>query len=250
MQDDLALARELVREAAAIALAHLGRGLEVHSKPDGSPVSDADLAVEQMLGERLARDRPDDGVLGEELGTRGSSERRWILDPIDGTSNFAAGRPQWGTHVALQDAGEIVLGVVSRPVSGSTWWACRGNGAFRSQEGGDAARALHVSDIGSLSRSRVGVWTQTEPDWLARLSEVATRAESDLDDVLKLAEGGLEVMIDVTGRPWDHAPLVVIVEEAGGRFSDRHGGRRIDHGTGLFSNGRVHDELTRLLNVR
>lgn len=247
-QDDLALARELVAAAAVIALEHQRRGVNPRSKSDDTPVTEADLAVEHMLRDRLAAERPDDGVLGEELGGRGSSGRRWILDPIDGTSHFIAGRPDWGTHVALEEAGEILVGAVSRPARNATWWASRGGGAFRSDHATSSTSPLRVSSVERLSRSRVGVWTSESSDWLERLSRHATRVESDLDDLLRLAEGELEVVIDVSGRAWDHAPLVVIVEEAGGRFSDRDGGHQIDQGEGRFSNGLVHDELVRVLD--
>jgi histidinol-phosphatase len=255
LADDLVLARELVATAAAIALDHLQRDMPPRVKPDGTPVTEADLAVERVLRDRLARVRPDDGILGEEFGEVGSSGRRWILDPIDGTFNFIAGRPEWGTHVALEEAGEIVLGVVSRPIRRATWWASRGHGAFRAEEGAPP-RQLRVSRVDSLSQSRISAWSAWSastpgtpaPDWLIRLVRHGTRVESDLDDVLRVAEGDLEVLIDQSGRAWDHAPLVVIVEEAGGRFSDHTGGRRIDRGEGRFSNGRVHEELLRVLD--
>jgi histidinol-phosphatase len=128
-------------------------------KPDGTPVSQADIEIERSLVDLLARHRPGDAVLGEELGALGDSSRRWLIDPIDGTSNFVAGSSQWGTHVALQDEQQIVLGIITRPVLGSSWWVCRGCGAYRSgiSENSDALR-LHVSETSTLVSSRITMW--------------------------------------------------------------------------------------------
>jgi histidinol-phosphatase len=246
--DDLALARQLAALASEVALDYFHRGVSTEYKPDGTPVSQADLEIERSLGDFLARRRPGDAVFGEELGARGHSSRRWLFDPIDGTSNFVAGSSQWGTHVALQYERQIVLGIITRPVLGLSWWACRGCGAYRSgaSKGSDAVR-LHVSTKSILMASRVTMWTHEDDPMVARLKQSAAWVEPDLDAILRLAEGELDAVIDRLGKPWDHAPAVVLVQEAGGAFSDSQGGHRIDLGEGRYTNGLIHDQLDALL---
>lgn len=249
LEDDLAFARYLARVASELALEHLQRGVTAQLKPDGSPVTNADVEVERKLRQLIAEHRPGDGVLGEELGESGSLERRWVLDPIDGTRNFVERRPLWGTHVALELAGEIVIGVITRPVLGSSWWARRGGGAHRT-DGPPASgeRRLNVSNVGSLRSGRVSLWLyDPDPVLEQRVTQHCQCVEPSLDSLLRLAEGHLEALVDSSGRPWDVAPAVVLVEEAGGRYSDHAGGRRLDLGGGRFSNGHVHAELEELL---
>lgn len=249
IDDDLAFARHLAQVASELSLAHFRRGVVGKVKPDGSPVTDADVEVERRLRQLIAEHRPSDGVLGEELGESGSLERRWVIDPIDGTRNFLERRPLWGTHVALELQGEIVVGVITRPVLGSSWWARRGGGAYRADSPPSAGeQRLNVSSVGSLRSGRVALWMY-EPDPVVerRVTRHCQCVEPTLDSLLRLAEGHLEALVDSSGRPWDLAPAVVLVEEAGGRYSDRDGGRRLDLGGGRFSNGRVHAELEELL---
>jgi histidinol-phosphatase len=245
LAEDLAFARRLAEQAAALALEYFRRGVSAQRKPDGSPVTEADVAVERRLRELIADERPLDGVLGEELGETGSTARRWVLDPIDGTSHFVAGRPQWGNHVALEIEGEIVVGVITRPVLGTSWWASRGAGAHRT--GGGADTRLAVSRVSELRESRVTLWTRAEDSTIEQLAQNCRWIQPDLDCLLRLAEGELEALVDRSGKPWDLAPAVVLVEEAGGRFSDPQGGRRLDLGDGRFSNGMIHGELEALL---
>lgn len=249
LDGDLAFARHLARVASELSLDYFQRGVASKVKPDGSPVTDADVEIERKLRQLIAEHRPGDGVLGEELGETGSLERRWVLDPIDGTRNFLEHRPLWGTHVALELAGEIVVGVITRPVLGSSWWARRGGGAHRTDSPPSAGeRRLNVSTVGSLRRGRVSLWMY-EPDPVVeqRVTGYCQCVEPTLDSLLRLSEGHLEALVDSSGRPWDLAPAVVLVEEAGGRYSDREGGRRLDLGGGRFSNGHVHAELEELL---
>jgi fructose-1,6-bisphosphatase/inositol monophosphatase family enzyme len=218
------------------------------AKRDQTPVTVADREIEQALVEALARFRPEDAVLGEEFGARGVSPRRWLLDPIDGTSNFVSGDSRWGTHIALEVEEHIVLGVITRPALGLSWWACRGWGAYRSEIApGSSDFRLRVSTCAELDASRVTVWTNEVDPVLGSLSRRATWVEPNLDAILSLAEGELEAVIDRNGKPWDHAPAVVLVEEAGGKFSDSLGGHRVDLGEGRFSNGLIHHELAALL---
>lgn len=244
---DLELARHLAEEASSIALVHLRRGVEARAKGDGSPVTPADLEIERRLREILAAQRPADAVLGEEYGLTGSSSRRWIIDPIDGTSNFVAGRPFWGTHVALEEDGEITVGVITRPAHGATWWARRGGGAYRS-DGADSSnvRRLRVSTTHDLGNSRMTVWTHVDHPIVACVKRSCSWIEPDLDAILRLVEGEIDGVVASDGKPWDHAPAVVIVEEAGGAFSDKLGGRRIDLEEALFTNGHIHEPVLEL----
>jgi histidinol-phosphatase len=246
--DDLTLARQLAALASEVALDYFHRGVSTEFKPDGTPVSQADIEIERSLVDFLARHRPGDSVLGEELGALGGSSRRWLFDPIDGTSNFAAGSSQWGTHVALQYEQQIVLGIITRPVLGLSWWACRGCGAYRTgiSESSDAVR-LHVSTKSILMASRVTMWAHEGDPMVARLKHSTTWVEPDLDAILRLAEGELEAVVDRLGKPWDHAPAVALVREAGGTFSDSQGGHRIDLGEGRYTNSLVHDQFEALL---
>ncbi len=247
LEDDLTLAHNLAALASEVALDFFRRGVSTQSKADGTPVSEADFEVERQLLNLLAKERPDDAVLSEEFGTRGSSSRRWILDPIDGTFNFVTGNPLWGTHVALEDRGEIVLGLISRPVLDRYWWATRDGGAHRSDPSSPSGTRLRASAISALAKSRISIWTRDPDERWGRLERSGVRVEPDLNDILKLAEGELEAVIDLTGKVWDHAPAMVLVEEAGGRFSDGRGGRRLNLGIGRYTNGHIDEQLDRVL---
>jgi len=246
---DVEFARYLAGVAAEMGLDLLRRGLVVESKPDGSPVSNADVAIERRLLELLAAQRPADAVLGEELGARGEGRRRWIIDPIDGTMNFVAGKPEWGNHIALEYDGRIVIGVITRPVLGQLCWASRGRGAYRVYTAAPGAEVrLRVSDTQQLEGSRITLWAHAGDPLAERLRQKASWVQSDLNGILLLAAGEFDAVIDRTGKPWDHAPAVVIVEEAGGRFSDPQGGQRLDLGEGRYSNGLLHASLEQLLD--
>jgi histidinol-phosphatase len=249
---DLDLALELADAADAVTLAHFrDPDLVVRTKPDLTPVTEADTAVETMLRERLAAARPGDGVYGEELGGDTSAGvratgRRWIVDPIDGTKSYARGVPVWATLLALEDAGEIALGVVSAPALGARWWAARGGGARR-----DGA-TIHVSAVARLQDAHlaydsvpafeaVGLGEQ----FLALARRCwRTRGFGDFWAHMLVAEGGVDVAIEVGGlQVWDLAAVQVVVEEAGGRCTDLRGARRIDTGDVVSTNGRVHDDV-------
>jgi histidinol-phosphatase len=249
LSEDLAFARRLTDIAGKIALEHFRSGVRAELKADGTPVSAADLEVERCLRALLADERPGDAILGEELGVSGASQRVWLIDPIDGTAQFVSGKAEWGTHVALQHDGELVLGVISRPLLRRTWWASRGNGAYRGGAGATDCVKLHVSSTANLRQSRVTVWTDEQSANVELLKGAALWVEPNLDALLRLAEGELEAVVDPYGKAWDHAPAVVLVEEAGGRFSDWRGGHRVDHGEGRFTNGAVHAQLEELLGV-
>lgn len=251
LEDDLALAHELADAADAITLDRFGAvDLAVRSKPDLTPVSDADLAVEQAIRRTLASRRPDDAVLGEEDGETGSGARRWVVDPVDGTKNFVRGVPVWASLVALQQDGEVVAGVVSAPALGRRWWAARGLGAHAGGSLG-AARRLQVSAVGtladaSLSYSSLTGWEeQGRLPGLLQLSRDVwrTRAYGDFWSHVMVAEGAVDVSCEPEVSLWDLAPLQVVVEEAGGRFTDLAGRARPDGGSVVCSNGVLHDEV-------
>jgi histidinol-phosphatase len=250
LAEDLALARRLAELAARIALDYQRRGVVAEKKADGSVVTEADREVERALRAIVAAERPEDAMLGEELGASGESSRRWIFDPIDGTSNFVGGKPEWGNHIALEQDGRIVLGIITRPLLGRLWWATRGGGAHRAEISSSAAPVrIRVSTRSALREARVSLWAPATDARVVRLKRDASWQTPNLDAVLRVAEGELEAVVDPTAKPWDHAPGVIIVEEAGGRFSDRLGGSRIDLGEGRFSNGHVHAELVSALDA-
>jgi histidinol-phosphatase len=187
-------------------------------------------------------------VLSEESGAHGSSSRRWILDPIDGTFNFVEQKPAWGNHVALEVDGQVVLGVITRPVYDQRWWATQGGGAFRSAPGSlDDVTSLSVSAVDDLAQSRVSAWSQITDDGRQLLRRQAVFLEATMDNVLEVIQGDLEAVVGAAGKIWDNAPAVILVEEAGGAFRDRRGGNDPDLGPGIYSNGLVDTALDALL---
>jgi histidinol-phosphatase len=245
MHADLELALELTDLAAAIALPRFrGRDFTVTLKSDGSPVTDVDQAVEQALRERLAQRRPHHAVLGEEFGASGNGEWRWYLDPIDGTSRFVDGDPNWMTFVALGRGAEIALGVVTVPARGERWWAAQGAGAFR-----DGAR-LAVSGVARLADATVNDdWRGTLENGVPGRPLTAVTAlargvrPGNGEGFLAVAAGEADVALSGGGYAWDYAAPKLIVEEAGGCFSDLTGAVAIDSGHAVVTNGLVHDEV-------
>ncbi|MDX6212141.1 MAG: histidinol-phosphatase [Frankiales bacterium] len=248
---DLALAHELADAADVISLARFrALDLVVETKPDLTPVSDADRAVETTLREVLGRTRPDDALIGEEYGGTGAGDRRWIVDPIDGTKNFVRAMPVWATLIALSDRDRIVVGMVSAPALGRRWWAARDAGAWTSDLDG-SVRRCQVSQVASLpdaylSYSSLSGWPGG--GFLDLLGRVwRTRAVGDFWSHVLVAEGAVDVSCEPEVSLWDIAPLQVIVEEAGGRFSDLAGEPRPDRGSILCSNGLLHDATLEVL---
>ncbi len=278
--DDLALALELADLADTVSLARFRAvDLDVRTKPDRSFVTEADLAVERVIRDRLAAERPTDGILGEEFGTAGDSTRQWIIDPIDGTANFLRGVPVWGSLISLSIDGVPVIGVASAPAMARRWWAATGMGAWtisssaelgvspdesasKASSDTDAAsgmypgaRRLRVSGVtqlsdAALSFQSIAQWR--DAGYLDQLLDLAgrvwrDRAYGDLWSYMLLAEG----LIDITGefdvKPYDLAALVPIVEEAGGRFTSITGQPGPWHGSALATNGLLHDAVLDLL---
>jgi histidinol-phosphatase len=237
MSPDLDLALRLADAADGISLGRFrARDLVVETKPDLTPVTDADRAVERAVREILSAERADDAVAGEELGTS-AGRRRWIVDPIDGTRNFSRGIPVWATLIALEEDGELRLGVVSAPALRRRWWAERGAGACAGSD------RIHVSAVRRVEDAVLSFALEHPVPSLAA-SAWHSRGYGDFWGHMLVAEGAVDGAIDAVGVAlWDMAPIQVIVEEAGGRFTDFAGVPRADGGTGISSNGHLHEAL-------
>jgi histidinol-phosphatase len=251
--DDLELALQLADLADSLTLTrYRASDLVIETKPDLTPVTEADRDAEQLMRDRLQTARPEDGVMGEEYGAGASgagTARRWILDPIDGTKNYVRGVPVWATLIALEEAGEVTVGVVSAPALERRWWASRGAGAFMREADGAGARRLIVSGVRDLADAQLS-FAGLE-DWIAinRLDSVVelvrrcwrTRSFGDFWAYMLVAEGAMEIGLDPVVSVWDLAAPQVIVEEAGGRFSDLSGERSAAGGDAVATNGHVHE---------
>jgi histidinol-phosphatase len=232
---DLTYALELADAADALTLPRFrAADLHVETKPDLTPVTDADRATERMLRERIARDRPGEGVLGEEEGDDGG-DVRWIVDPIDGTRNFSRGIPVWATLIALERDRQVVCGVVSAPALGRRWWAARGEGASAN------GTPIGVSAVRKLSEASVSC---THGRDLARLEPLAWHARGlgDFWQHVLVAEGALDAAVDAKLALWDYAAIEPIVTEAGGQLGDFEG--QI-----VSTNGLVHDQVIAALSA-
>ena len=242
---------EAARAAGEIALGYFRGGVEVTLKADATPVTQADREAERAIVEILGRAFPEYGVLGEEFGGRGSTDVRWIVDPIDGTKNFVRGIPLWATLIALEERGEVTVGVVHNPARGDLYTARRGGGAWKNGE------RVRVSDVSTLDRAflvhaglsilrEAGHW-----DGFVRLVDATDRQRGFGDYVGYglLAEGKAEIYLEVDLKPWDLAAPRILVEEAGGRFTDLAGRPTIYSGTALATNGRLHDAVLALLRA-
>src|SRR5215469_9169970 len=224
--------------------------LRVEAKPDLTPVSDADLAVEDSLRNVVGRARPRDAMLGEELGRTGSSRRCWVIDPIDGTKNYVRGVPVWATLIGLMDGPEVVVGVVSAPALSRRWWGALGGGAWtgRSLTKASRCQVSGVTSLGDASFSYSGLGGWAEKDLLGGFMGLArsvwrTRAFGDFWSHMLVAEGAVDVSAEPYVSLWDVAALQVIVEEAGGRFTDLSGAATPEGGSVVCTNGHLHDEV-------
>ncbi len=256
--DDLALALELADIADSITLERYGADdLEVATKSDLTPVTEADTAVERAIRDRIATVRPEDSVLGEEYGDSGSGARRWIIDPIDGTLSYLRRLPFWATLIALEAGDEVVLGAVSAPALHRRWWAARGRGAHLDEGLGAPPRPIHVSPVTELADAHLCLSAVTEWDAVGRLDSIVelerrcwrTRGFGDLWSYMLVAEGAVDIGLDPTASVWDLAAMQVIVEEAGGRFSDLSGTRRLDGGNAVATNGLLHDAVLEIIGA-
>ncbi|MFI6229360.1 histidinol-phosphatase [Micromonospora echinospora] len=256
--DDLALAHLLADAADAVSTARFrALDLRVEAKPDLTPVSDADTAVEREIRALLATHRPTDGLLGEEYGEQpatGTAGRRWVVDPIDGTKNFVRGVPIWATLIALLEGDRPVLGLVSAPALGRRWWAASGAGAYAGPDAahGEPVRVSRVTRLADASFCYASLdgWEATgrlEPMLQLMRDTWRSRAYGDFYGYMLLAEGALDVMVEPELSLWDIAALVPIVTEAGGALTDLAGSPAPGDGSAVATNGALHpDVLDRL----
>jgi histidinol-phosphatase len=265
LTDDLAFAIAIAREAGQHTLEYFGRpDLHVELKPDRTPVTEADRAAEKLLRSRIEVAFPDDGILGEEFGekptreptgkpTGDSPRRRWILDPIDGTKSFERGVPLYGTLVALEVEGVVTAGVIFMPAlreevhaesgSGTTWVTGIGTDL-------EDSKPAQVSKINSLSEGLLCATSMREREVMLPVADAFGRVRGwgDCYAHLLVATGRAEAALDAQFAIWDGAPLKIVVEEAGGRFTDRQGHDTHDGGSGLSTNGLIHDDVLAILN--
>ncbi|EID13295.1 histidinol-phosphatase [Mycolicibacterium phlei] len=254
--DDLTLALALADEADTQTMDRFGAvDLVVETKPDMTPATDADLAVERTIRQRLAEARPDDSVFGEEFGgTKEFAGRQWVVDPIDGTKNFVRGVPVWATLIALLQDGVPILGVVSAPALHRRWWAVTGQGAYVAVAGQPRRRlgVSRVDDLGSasLAFSSLSGWADRGiRDKFVALTDAVWRVRGygDFFNYCLVAEGAVDIALEPEVSTWDLAPLDVLVREAGGRFTNLDGAPGPHGGSAVATNGLLHAEVLRRL---
>lgn len=239
---------DLARRAGELTLRWFrSADLVIDRKTDGTPVTEADKAAERLIRAELADRWPDDAILGEEEGVlEGTSGRRWFIDPIDGTKAFTHGVPLYTTLIAVDDEHGPAIGVINMPALGETVYAGRGLGCFCD---GSPARVSQRTRIpgGYLTTSGFDYWPE-EMLAAARASGFQMRTWGDGYGYALVATGRVDAMVDPVAGAWDLAPMPVVIGEAGGRFTDVGGVGRIDGGSGLATNGHLHDEVVALLS--
>lgn len=255
--DDLRLAHVLADTADSVTMARFrSQDLVVETKPDLTPVSDADKRVEEAIRSTLGRARPRDAVHGEEMPDTGHGPRRWVVDPIDGTKNFVRGVPVWATLIALMDGDDVVAGLVSAPALGRRWWAGSGSGAWTGKSLSSASR-MAVSKVdnladASLSYSSLSGWHDLgrEYAFLDLTRDVwRTRAYGDFWSYMLVADGGVDIAAEPEVALHDLAAPSIVVTEAGGRFTDLDGASGPAGGSGVATNTLLHDEVLRRLSA-
>lgn len=254
--DDLRLAHVIADQVDSWTMSRFkAQDLHVETKPDLTPVSDADKTAEEIVRGQLSRARPRDAVHGEEMGDTGHGPRRWIIDPIDGTKNFVRGVPVWATLIGLLDGDQVVVGVVSAPALGRRWWAAQGSGAWTGKSLA-AASQLHVSGVdrledASFSYSSLSGWEERgQLDAFLDLSRRTwrTRAYGDFWSHVLVAEGAVDLSAEPELALHDMAALVPIVTEAGGMFTSVRGVPGPFGGSALVSNGKLHQAALEYLD--
>jgi histidinol-phosphatase len=244
-EEEIAFANELADAASEVSMSVYRGEFQVRTKPDSTPVTEADERVESLIRERVADRFPYDAVLGEEEGMAGAGPRTWVIDPIDGTKNFAAGIQIWATLIALVVDGEPVVAVVEAPALNERYEATRGGGARLNGE------PIHTSRVNSLDRALVcstGVQAFVGGPHLDAFLDIAgasyrTRGFGDFWGHVLVARGSAEAMVETSLRTWDWTAVSLVVEEAGGRVSQIDGSPLADRGSTLSTNGLVHEEL-------
>ncbi|MDH6242655.1 histidinol-phosphatase [Mycobacterium sp. OTB74] len=248
--DDVNLALQLADQADAVTLDRFGAlDLQIETKPDLTPVTDADESVERTLRQTLAMARPGDALLGEEYGGTAVFEgRQWVIDPIDGTKNFVRGVPVWATLVALLQDGVPIVGVVSAPALCRRWWAGTGSGAFTAF--GGQTRRISVSGVGSLDAASLSYsdlttgWEDRRDKFVALTDAVwRVRAYGDFWSYCLLAEGAVDIAVEPEVKLWDLAALDVVVRESGGTFTNVAGDAGPHGGSAVATNGLLHKQV-------
>jgi histidinol-phosphatase len=249
MHPTVVAALEAARAAGEIAMKYYRSAFEVIIKADQTPVTQADREAEQAIRGILARATPGAGFLGEEFGEEGSTSYRWIIDPIDGTKNFVRHIPIWAVLIALEEEGQVTTGVVHNPVTGELFWARKGEGAWANGERLRVSTCAALKDAMLLHSSlnllkKIGYW-----DGFVRLVDATSRQRGfgDYYGYCLVAAGKGEIYAEADLKPWDAAPMKILIEEAGGRLTDFEGKPDIYSGSVLASNGLLHDEALRLL---
>lgn len=252
---DLDLALRIAEAADRITTSRFrAEDLRVDTKPDLTPVTEADRAAERLIRQLLAEARPDDGVLGEEFGEGDRARRQWIVDPIDGTKNYVRGVPVWSTLLGLRIGNAVVLGVVSAPAMGRLWWAVKGGGAWTRDVDG-AIRRLRASAVTDLADASFSYSDEAGWDELQALPGLRSlnrrcwrsRAYGDFWSHMLVAEGAVDVAAETGLKVWDMAALVPIVLESGGRITSFAGADPLTDGSAVTTNGPLHDEVLALL---
>lgn len=253
LSEDLALALMLADAADAVTIPKF-RSLDLHveTKPDLTPVTEADQATERTLRALLAEYRPDDSVVGEEYGGELTGGRQWVIDPIDSTRNYVRGVPVWGTLIALVEDETVLVGVVSAPMLARRWWASRGGGSWL-QALQDAPARLQVSGMRTLADSSISFsdaqgWGAYRSGLDRLLTEtVRQRALGDFWSHCLVAEGAVDIAAEPELSMWDVAALIPIVEEAGGRITSLDGSSALTGGSAVTTNGLLHDQVLEIL---
>lgn len=254
-EEDLELALKIADAADLITQSrYQSQDLVITTKPDNTPVTDADKATENAIRAILAAMRPNDGILGEEFGeSENLGSRYWVIDPIDGTKNFMRGVPTWATLIALIDDGEVVVGVVSAPALSRRWYASKANGSFVSFNGG-APRKISVSQVWQIKDASITysdfVGFGDRKDGFSSLLDQSWRSRGfgDFWSHMLVAEGSADIAIEPVLALWDMAALDIIVREAGGSFTSITGQPGPQHGSGLSTNGILLDQVVKHLN--
>ncbi|CAB4543674.1 unannotated protein [freshwater metagenome] len=256
MMNDLQLALALADAADQISLTRFkSLDLNVETKPDRTPVTDADKSVEAEIRKLIAEAAPEDAVIGEEYENTGSGLRAWIIDPIDGTANFLRGIPIWATLIALKENGVLTTSVVSAPALGRRWWATKGAGAW-TQDVDGSVRRISVSAVSDLADSYISYNSLQQWQRIGKAANIESlsekvwriRAFGDFLSYMYVAEGAIDAASEPDLKIYDIAALVPIVEEAGGRFTDLSGELTAESSNVLASNGLIHEAIRAELN--
>jgi histidinol-phosphatase len=253
--EDLALALKIADTADLITQSrYQSQDLVITTKPDNTPVTDADKATEMAIREILVKERPDDGVLGEEFGeSENLGSRYWVIDPIDGTKNFMRAVPTWSTLIALIEDGEVIVGVVSAPAVTRRWHAAKGDGAYVAFNGA-APRKISVSKVSQIKDASVTysdfVGFGERRDAFISLIDQSWRSRGfgDFWSHMLVAEGSADIAVEPVLALWDMAALDIIVREAGGSFTSISGEPGPHHGSGLSTNALLLDQAVKHLN--